>query len=453
VKIVYFGGGSLLTIASARHLLAMPAMAGGEIVLYDINLDRAEDIAAILRQAPEARAAGATVTPTIDLDAALDGADLVRMVACTWNHDRFARAYDAAIEHGLIGSDNLSLVAACTALRTGPILIDLLQRMERLCPAARLLIFTNPIALLTYLARQVSSIETYGICAGVSNYKYDIAALMGWDELRNDFTLQVAGINHFSWIKRLELDGQDFYPTLRTKLEAGIAEQLERLKGRAIYDNLHFALTNMRYALLTFGELLFSSELDGLPHLCCYDEYVAFQKAQQLKRAEHFQQARVDQQAHFHNLARRDLDEAFWSADDGPGWKSKPRNSLVDVRLAGAFFGQDEDRVTVSLPNDGAIEALPSQAIVEVTLDVSQNAVSLMPGYPCRLAPGIEGVTQSLLEWQQLTVEAIVEESPLRFRQSLHAYPAGRSRVRIDALLSDFKSIFADHLPPWVHQI
>jgi alpha-galactosidase len=85
--------------------------------------------------------------------------------------------------------------------------------MERLCPNAIMLNYTNPMAMLCHAMQRSSSIQISGLCHSVQGTAMMLANWVGVPYAELAYTS--AGINHLSWYVRLEHKGRDLYPRLR----------------------------------------------------------------------------------------------------------------------------------------------------------------------------------------------------------------------------------------------
>jgi 6-phospho-beta-glucosidase len=451
MKVVFVGGGSFRVVSEVRELLKhRTLMQGGRLVLVDPDRPRVEAMARVLRQAPEMAGLDVAVETPADLDEALEAADFVEVTCCPWDWRACRLSERICNEHGWIGSDNLSPNGPYLALRGGPLVLDLARRLERLAPAATMLIFTNPIAILAAVVNAGTSIRAIGICAGQSNFCFDISRMMGWPEYNFDFEVEVAGVNHLSWIKALRLYGDDFLPTLARELEAPI--KLDRIRSDPIYESLCVALPRMRYGFHALGAMLYSSEGDGFAHVLHYEDTVrrsleACRAAGPPAGAD----GRRGAVERFLDLARGELDDAFWTAPDGPEWRAyRHPNMATGIRILAALAGDRGDEVTASYLNRGAVRGLPDNAVVEYTLRVTEGTVGTNEHYPHSLPPATLGVTCGLLECQMLAARAILEASRHTFTQALYAYPLCRDREKVEHFMAEMLEANRPELPDWM---
>ncbi len=450
MKIGIIGGGSLHVVGQTREVLKLGEIVqDGEIVLQDIDADRAGVVAHLLRHAPEFAGAGVTVRTTADPDEAVEGADFVQVIARPWSGALQAVSDRISVEHGLIGSDNLSVGGAFLALRSGPFVLDVARRIERLAPDATLLVFTNPVPILVGLVRRATGVRAIGICEGQANHCWDLSRMMNWPRYCWDFDVEAAGINHFSWVLKMRLGGRDFFPEFDRKLrEEGI--DLDALRSDPIHRHLVVYLPQIEYAWKEFGALLFSSEPDGLPHLCFYREAVERAGAR-MKPADPAAARTRRERAREEVLAlgRTEPEPAFWTDPSAPKWRRYPHfkvatNALIIKGLRGA----EPVQVTATAMNHGAVEGFPDDAAMEYTMRFADGRVE--PADTYRLPRAAVGITRMLVEHQSYVADAVLEESPRLFRHGIYAYPMCRDRAATEALLADLVEANREELPAFM---
>ena len=117
----------------------------------------------------------------------------------------------------------------------------------------------------------------------------------------------------------------------------------------------------------------------------------------------------------------------------------------IAVQIILAIVGNEATEFHVNVPNEGCIVNLPEGSIVEVPVLVDASGVQplCMGGLP----KGIVGLLQSLLAWQQLTVDAALSGEEDLVVQALLAHPWILSRKHAEKLCQEMLSAHAAHLP------
>ena len=89
--------------------------------------------------------------------------------------------------------------------------------MQELCPNAVLFNYANPMAMCCWALGKVNGLQFVGLCHGVQTTMDLISSYVGVPKENIDFL--AGGINHMAWFLKLEHQGQDLYPLLKSKFE------------------------------------------------------------------------------------------------------------------------------------------------------------------------------------------------------------------------------------------
>ena len=219
-KITFIGAGSLaFTRALARDMLTFPLLEDATLSLMDINAERLEFAQKAVQRIIDLGNYPAKVEATLDRAEALKGADAVICTILAGGVDVWQ--YDLTIpkKYGIdtnVG-DTRGPSGVFRALRTIPVMLDIVKDMEKQCPDAILLNYTNPMAMLCRAMQRESFIKLTGLCHSVKAAAMMLARWIGapYDEI----TYTSAGINHQAWLIKYEWNGKDAYPQLREAME------------------------------------------------------------------------------------------------------------------------------------------------------------------------------------------------------------------------------------------
>ena len=219
-KIAFIGAGSFLfTRNLARDILTFPAFDDCELALMDINTERLEQIKLAVEKTARAGNRKATVTATTDRAKALEGADGVVITVLAggvdvWRTDvEIPKKYGVDINQG----DTRGPAGIFRALRTIPLMLEICQDIERLCPKAVVLNYTNPMAMLCRAMQGQTKVNVTGLCHSVQGTASMLARWIGAPE--EEITYTCAGINHQAWYLDFKWNGEDAYPLIRKAVE------------------------------------------------------------------------------------------------------------------------------------------------------------------------------------------------------------------------------------------
>ncbi|MGI6494651.1 MAG: alpha-galactosidase [Kiritimatiellia bacterium] len=218
-KIVFIGAGSLgFTRKLVCDCLTFATMRDAEFALVDINPDRLAMAKAACEKIVEMGRYPATVSATTDRRKALKGADaVITTILCgdieVWQHDiLIPKKYGVDINIG----DTRGPSGIFRALRTIPEMLAICRDIERLCPDAVMLNYTNPMAMLCQAMQKTTKVNVTGLCHSVQGTAMMLAGWAGVPYEEVDYVC--AGINHLSWYLSFTHKGRDLYPVLRKRV-------------------------------------------------------------------------------------------------------------------------------------------------------------------------------------------------------------------------------------------
>ena len=238
-KITFIGAGSLgFTRELVRDILTFPLLADTEIALMDIDPERLDFSKQAVEKIVKLGNYPAKVTATLDRVEALRDANVVLTTILAggtdvWRHDiEIPKKYGVDTNVG----DTRGPSGIFRFMRTLPPMMDIVRDMERVCPNAVLLNYTNPMAMLCGAIQRSSFIPTTGLCHSVQG----TAQMLGWwigagiDEI----TFTCAGINHQAWYLDFKVNGEDAYP----RIHKAITEEPDVYNSEIVRNEMYLAL-------------------------------------------------------------------------------------------------------------------------------------------------------------------------------------------------------------------
>ena len=131
-------------------------------------------------------------------------------------HDGLRLDFEIPGRHGVrqAMADTMGIGSIFRALCTIPALLDLARDLHEVAPGAWLYNYTNPMAALVWAIYSGTAHQrVVGVCMSPENTAQQLAELLNVPFA--EIAYLAGGINHQSWILRLEHRGQDLYPRLR----------------------------------------------------------------------------------------------------------------------------------------------------------------------------------------------------------------------------------------------
>jgi len=102
-------------------------------------------------------------------------------------------------------------------LRTAPVMLSICRDIEKYCPGAIVLNYTNPMAMLCRYLQAETGLKITGLCHSVQGTAEMLAGWIGAD--MGDVTYTCAGINHQAFYLDYKVKGEDAYPAIHKALE------------------------------------------------------------------------------------------------------------------------------------------------------------------------------------------------------------------------------------------
>ena len=389
-KIALIGAGS--TIFAQRligDILLTPELAKDtQIALHDIDEDRLRTSEIVTRRITEKLGLKTLVFSSTDRREVLAGSDyVIFMMQVGGYKPSTVIDFEIPKKYGLRQTiaDTLGVGGIMRALRTIPVIRDILRDMEEVCPHAILLNYVNPMAMLCMAINQISpGMKMVGLCHSVQGTAEQLANDL--NENIEDVDYFCAGINHMSFYLRFEKKQkgikQDLYPRLREIAEQGSMpkdnlvryEMLKRLGFFVTESSEHFSEYTPWFIKRDRPDLI---EKFNIP----LDEYIT----------------RCEKQI-------SEWDEQRVSLEN--------KNQSIEVcqsheYAASIINGLENDKeVTINgnVSNEGLIDNLPGNISVEVPCLINTNGIQ--PVRVGELPTHLAALMMTNINVQQLTVEA-----------------------------------------------
>jgi alpha-galactosidase len=397
------------------------ALQGATLALYDIEFPRAELMAAVGGRYAQFAGADVSFEAAPSLSAALDGASFVTCTIAVGGMDAWVADLEVPEQHGSVQTvgDSVGPGGISRGLRHVPVVVEVAREMERLCPDAWLLNYTNPMSCLCIAVRRETPVNAVGLCHGLFGTVGRLAELL--DMPREELYAEAAGINHLTWITTLQRDGEDIYPLLRERLAT--EEDLPQPVSAKLCEvyGLYPSPGDTHVAEF-FPHFLGGAGDDG--------------RRWGLKPID------LEERA----PRREELADQLRAVAAGDEAVEKlPQSGEKAVAIMAAMLEDKGELHVVNLPNRGAIAGLPDDAIVEVTGLVSATGMRTiqMPALP----EGILGVLRAWVDRQELTTEAALTGDQRLALQALLADPLVPSVEAAEAMLDGLLSVHSAYLP------
>lgn len=244
-KIAFIGAGSLVfTKNLVRDLLTFPAFQDCTIALMDIDSERLAFAKAAVQNIIAAGEYRNTVLEaTTSREEALTGANGVVCTILAGGFDVYRSDVEIPKKYGVdinIG-DTRGPAGIFRFLRTLPPMLEICRDVERICPDAIVLNYTNPMAMLCRALQSETKVQVTGLCHSVQG---TAAMLAGWiGAPMDEVTYTCAGINHQAFYLDFKWKGKDAYPLIRRAVENDAAIYNEEIVRNEMFLYLDYYVT------------------------------------------------------------------------------------------------------------------------------------------------------------------------------------------------------------------
>nr|WP_314930322.1 alpha-glucosidase/alpha-galactosidase [Shuttleworthia satelles] len=249
VQITYIGGGSRGWAWTFMTDLALDPDLSGVVRLYDIDHEAAEANEKIGNAMSEqSDALGKWEYRTCDTyEEALSGADFVVISILPGTFDEMESDVHLPERLGVYQSvgDTAGPGGMIRALRTLPMFVEFAEQIQKFCPDAWVINYTNPMSLCVKMLYHVfPGIKAFGCCHEVFGTQKVLKGILeeslGIQNIkRSEIHVNVLGINHFTWFDWASYEGVDLFPIYREYIDKHFEEGYQEVDGN--WANASFA--------------------------------------------------------------------------------------------------------------------------------------------------------------------------------------------------------------------
>ena len=420
-KIVLIGAGShVFSKHLVTDILTYPELRDSTITLMDIAAEPLVLITDYARKIVEQNGFTTRIESTTNRQEALDGADyvLTTIKVGDWQP---SSAKSVSEYHGVeLGrGDTLGAGGVFYGARHVPAILEICRDMERLCPHAWLMNYTNPMAIITWAVNDYTHVKNVGLCHSVPHTATTLAKYLGIPA--GELEYWVAGINHMAWFLELKWQGQDAYPRLR-----------ERFKTPEIYgapDANYNGPDIVRAEIYkAFGYFVTESSR----HMSEYVPY--FQKSPESIAKFKAINRRPGQKT------RLQEDEELRAQIDSNEKIPLEHSSEYGSIIINAIETGKPARFNGNVKNTGLITNLPYGCCVEVPCLADGEGI-----HPCHvgdLPPQLAALNRSNINVQELAVRGIMEKDKTKILQAVLLDPLTSAVLTIDEIKEMVDNMF-----------
>ena len=421
-KIVIIGAGSGFGGRLSVDILARETLKGSTIALCDTDPGRLEGVRDYVQRAIDGHNIEATCIASTDRNELLPGADCVVTAVSIggpayWG-EPYASEVGIPLKYGIDQSvaDTIGPGGIFRFLRTAKEHLQFCLDMEKHCPDALMLNYTNPMCMLTWLHSVGSSIQNVGLCHSVQGTTKKLATGIG--EAYEDISYLVAGINHQAWVLRFKKDGEDLYPRIRA----------------AVDTHESFAEDTVRVEMMKqFGYFV----TESTRHNSEYLQY--FRRTKELR--EYFalgERQPVSMQPRSQRAWQKDTGVADDAQAEVPPLQASHEYAslIIEATQTGVPYAFNGNVI-----NSGSIDNLPRRCCVEVPCLVDREGVH--PTYVGELPPQLAALNMTNINVQELAVRAVLDRDKEAAFHAVALYPLTAALLPLHEIRAMFEEMWA----------
>lgn len=433
-KIAFVGAGSLgFTRGLVRDILTFPCLEEATLALMDVDEERLDFAKRAVQRIVDQGKYPAKVEATLDRREALEGADAVLCTILAGGVDIWRYDIEIPKEYGVdtnIG-DTRGPSGVFRALRTIPVMVDICRDMERCCPDAFLLNYTNPMAMLCRAIQRETSVQATGLCHSVQGTAMMLARWIGAP--MEEITYTCAGINHQAWYVKYEWNRKDAYPLIRKAVEEREEVYNEEIVRNEMFLHLDHYVTESSGHNSEYN-WWFRKRPDLIEKYCTHGtgwnpgEYAYIVKGY-LKREDTW---------------KKDAEE--WLAKEEP--IDLKRGHEYAASIINALQGGEIFQFNGNVANKGFIPNLPQNACVEIPVFVDRRGFH--GTHVGALPPQCAALNAVSIAVEEMAVEAAITGNPRLVFQAIAYDPLTAAMLSLTEIKEMVNAMFRKnqgHLP------
>ncbi|MCM1266662.1 MAG: 6-phospho-beta-glucosidase [Bacteroidales bacterium] len=429
MKLAIIGGGSSYTPELVEgvilHRASLPIE---EIVLIDIpeGEEKVRINTAFAERMLKKAGHPASVRYTFDRTKGLSDAAFVITQLRVGGLDAREKDERIPLKYDMIGQETTGAGGFFKALRTIPVILDICRDMEKVCPDAWLINFTNPAGIVTEAVLKYTTVRCIGLCNVPINMRHDAAERLGVpaDELDCRFI----GLNHLSVMTHAFYQGTDL---LREALLADNGESVvKNIEKNSGMDDMARTLGCMLSPYLQY----FYFERTSLRH--------EKQEAIGLEGTRAVQVKKVEQ-----DLFACYQDEQLNEKPEALAKRGGARYSEAAINLIDSIWHDRRDVQTVDTANRGTVSQLADNAVIETNCVIGKDGATPLALTAGNLPPVFLGLMAQVKAYESLTVEAAVEGDRNKALLALLHHPLVHEMTDTRAMMEELMEAHKAYLP------
>lgn len=333
------------------------------------------------------------------------------------------------LKYGVMGQETNGPGGMFKALRTIPVIFDIIKDCQELCPNAWIISFTNPSGInAEAVFRHTGWKRFIGLCNCSIGMIKSYRELLTGDKNNESVDVTIAGINHMIFATKITKDGKDCREEVIKK----------------------FTDTNVSENLKNIFDIPYTPEfIRGLKYPGCgYLRYYT-QKTEML---DHLKLDALEGNNRAKSVKR--IEEELFKKYRDPNLCEKPKEleqrggayySDAACNLITSIYNDKRDIQVVDTLNNGAITNLPNDVVVEVSSVITKDGPQ--PVHIGDLPWEVVGYVQSLKAFEVLLTNVAISGNYDDALYCMTLNPQVQSEAKARKILDEMLEAHKDYLP------
>jgi len=390
-----------------------------KIVLMDINKSSLELVGGLAKRQLEKGGFKGEVILTEDLSLALDGTSFVFAQVRPAGMEGRIRDEKIPLKYGLVGQETTGAGGFMQALRTVPVIMNIVSKMKRLSTDdAWLINFSNPSGIIAEAVLNLTDANMIGLCNCAVNMVKGIA-----DEIKTkDFDYEYIGLNHLSWFTSV--------------IKHGETENLVP----SLVGNTDTTMKNNPF--MEFDPAL----LRAIPYIpSSYLNYY-YARSEMLEKCMKAEKTRGE--------VCQEIEAKLREQYSNPDLKEKPAElaqrggalyATAAVSAAESIACDKQDLHVVAAKNNGAVPFMEDNDVIEVLCKLGKNGI--VPQPVSVYNDYVVGLMQAVKSYEKLTVKAAVSGDRDIALAALMAHPLVGDVTKAIPMLAEMLEANKEYVP------
>lgn len=389
---------------------------------------------------------------TEDAVEAIKDADYIITTIRVGGDDMRVRDERIALELNLLGQETTGAAGLSFAMRSVSELAKYCEFVKKYAkPNCKVFNFTNPAGVVSQTLRDMGYDFTYGICDAPSGMLRSFEKLYGADE--GSAKGEVYGLNHLSYFSSITINGKEVMNELiendRAYEETDMRyfeKKLLRERGAVLNEYLYYfyyrekAIANILKADKTRGEQICEINKAMTKELKEVDIDNDFEKA--FKIFEHWYGVRENNYMASETGVKRQTPWQFDIYQKDSGGYAGVALKFIEIANSGK-----QDSMILCVPNNGAINGLKDDDVVEITCDITKDGTK-----PHKFG-NVDEENLELIRrvkiYERLASQAIREKSKQKAVEALTLHPLVNSYSLASRLIVKYLELNKEYTGEW----